>query len=64
MSEKNEDESIEKGTEESSEEKPKKSRRRHIPTLRPDSPPVEFIQYMLTGIGFYDYLLSEAECSE
>jgi len=36
----------------------RKKGRKRMPTLRPDSPPTEFLQYMLSAIGFYDYLLN------
>ena len=40
------------------EQSEKKSKNKRKPTLGPDSPPSEFIQYMLTAIGFYDYLFN------
>ncbi|TFF89079.1 MAG: hypothetical protein EU549_01855 [Promethearchaeota archaeon] len=44
--------------EEQKEKKKQKSKRQKNPPLSEDSPPTQFIQYMLTAIGFYDYLIN------
>ncbi|MHA1230162.1 MAG: hypothetical protein ACTSRP_16530 [Candidatus Helarchaeota archaeon] len=43
---------------ETKETKKSKKKKKAQPTLRPDSPPLEFLQYILTAIRFYDYIFN------
>ncbi|TFF97161.1 MAG: hypothetical protein EU547_05060 [Promethearchaeota archaeon] len=44
--------------EQNEEKEKKKQKKKGKPQLSPESPPTEFIQFMLTAIGFYDYIFS------
>jgi hypothetical protein len=56
IEEKNENET--KLEAEDENEKKEKKKKKGRPQLSPESPPTEFIQFMLTAIGFYDYIFS------